>query len=73
MNLFIENEIRNNYLIALVELSYHLVKITHMPYVADISTFEILKPNYPSYFKNLTMKKGVKSNHIKLYSAKTLL
>jgi hypothetical protein len=73
MNLLIENELRNNYLISLFELSYHLVKITHLPYETDISTFEILKPNYPSYFKNLTMKKDLKSNHIKLYSAKTLL
>ena len=64
MNLFIENEIRNNYLIALVELSYHLVKITHLPYVADISTIEILKPNYPSYFKNLTMKKGLEKANL---------
>ena len=64
MNLFIENEIRNNYLIALVELSYHLVKITHLPYVADISTIEILKPNYPYYFKNLTMKKGLEKENL---------
>jgi hypothetical protein len=64
MNLFIENEIRNNYLIALVELSYHLVKITHLPYVADISTIEILKPNYPYYFKNLTMKKGLEKANL---------
>ena len=73
MNLFIENEIRNNSLIALVELSFHLVKIIHLPYVEDISTFEILKPNYPSYFKNLTMKKSIKRKNIKLYSAKRLL
>ncbi len=64
MNLFIENEIRNNYLIALVELSYHLVKITHLPYVADISTIEILKPNYPYYFKDLTMKKGLEKANL---------
>ena len=41
MNLLIENELRNNYLISLFELSYHLVKITHLPYETDISTFEI--------------------------------